>query len=121
MNVSGPPIAKAWKAFLSSLPPDDRPHAKLVILHDELEAELGVLKVKPGSNSARGHNGLKSLKGSLPDGKWTRIGVGIGRPISRESRDVAGFVLGKMKREEVEVVEGVAERVLGLLEEMRGA
>ena len=120
MNISGTPVSKAWKAFLATVPQEERGDARLVVLHDELEADLGAVKVKPGSNSPRGHNGLKSIRSSLQGGgvrsNWVRIGVGIGRPQSRDSRDVANFVLQKMGRIEMEIVEGATGKVLEALE-----
>lgn len=58
----------------------------LVILHDELEALPGQLKVKNGNSSAKGHNGIKSVQAS-PQGaglldqlgqNFVRIGVDSG-------------------------------------------
>jgi len=103
MNVSGPAVAAAWKTFLKDLPSEDRTNAKLVIVHDELESPLGRIKVKHGG-SAKGHNGLKSVTNSLGGMKYARIGVGIGRPESRESRDVASYVLRKMTQVEMKKV-----------------
>lgn len=103
MNVSGPAVAAAWKTYLKGLPSEDRANAKLVVVHDELESPLGRIKVKHGG-SARGHNGLKSVTSSLGGMAYTRVGVGIGRPESRESRDVANYVLRKMTQVEMKKV-----------------
>lgn len=118
MNVSGPAVATAWKTFLRDLPNEDRARAKLVIVHDELESPLGKIKVKIGG-SARGHNGLKSCVSSLGGMASTRIGVGIGRPESRESRDVANYVLKKMSMMEVQKVTQGAEEVVEVLMKMQ--
>lgn len=105
--------------FLRDLPSeDDRQRAKLVVVHDELESPLGKVKVKVGG-SARGHNGIKSCVGSLGGLAFTRIGVGIGRPESRESRDVAGYVLRKMSGVEVRKVEEAVEAVVEILMRMQ--
>ncbi len=118
MNVSGPAVAAAWKTFLRDLPHDDRPRAKLVVVHDELESPLGKIKVKIGG-SARGHNGLKSCVGSLGGVSFARVGVGIGRPESRESRDVANYVLRKMTAVEVQKVNQGVEEVVEILMRMQ--
>ncbi|KAL9602577.1 MAG: hypothetical protein Q9219_001721 [cf. Caloplaca sp. 3 TL-2023] len=109
MNTSGKPVNAAWRSFLSSLPsPEDKRTARLVVVHDELELPIGKIKVRDGG-SARGHNGLKSVMEALPAGMdFTRVGVGIGRCASRESRDVAAYVLRKMTAHELEVMEDVA-------------
>ena len=95
MNVSGPVVARTWKSFLSTLLPDQRDTkseggARLVVVHDELEAPLGTVKLRWGG-SAKGHNGLKSCVESLGGQQafWCRVGVGIGRPESREKGDVS--------------------------------
>lgn len=118
MNVSGPSVAAAWKGFLKSLPSEDRANAKLVVVHDELESPLGKIKVKHGG-SAKGHNGLKSVTSSLGGMPYTRIGVGIGRPQSRESEDVANYVLRKMTPVELKEVLGGVPTISEELVKMR--
>jgi len=44
--------------------------------------------------------------------------VGIGRPVSRESRDVADYVLRKMSGEERAKVEGCVDEVVRKLKEL---
>ena len=110
MNVSGKAVSTAWKAFLKDQSsPEQRSRARLLILHDELESPLGKIKFKVGG-SHRGHNGLKSCIGSLGGMAFDRCGVGIGRPESRESKDVAAYVLRKMKPAELtKVSDGFGE------------
>lgn len=50
---------------------------------------------------------------------FTRIGIGIGRPESRESKDVANYVLRKMSVVEVQKVTEGAEEVVGILVKMQ--
>lgn len=118
MNVSGPAVAKAWKAFLQDLPNEERTEAKLIVVHDELESPLGKIKIKAGG-SAKGHNGLKSCMSSLGGMAFTRIGVGVGRPQSRESRDVANYVLRKMSPAEMQKVTAGLDEVMEALIQMR--
>jgi len=119
MNISGPPVAKAWKAFAHSSSSDDNILA-LVVVHDELEASLGSLKVRRGETSARGHNGIKSVQTSLQSvnlgERLLKIGIGIGRPLSREHEDVSEFVLGQLTGAEMAKVEGAATQLVGVLE-----
>ncbi|KAJ5584048.1 uncharacterized protein N7459_003848 [Penicillium hispanicum] len=126
--------------------------ATLVILHDELEAPLGKIRVKrggPEQASLRGHRGLISVLESLRGrglypprqpqsqvqnqnarrgtaGKDTalprelsilRIGIGIGRPPSREKNAVADYVLSEMDADELGAVQRAAEPVVGVLAE----
>ena len=120
MNLSGKAVAAAWKAFLRDLSPDQRSDARLVVLHDELESPLGNIKQKLSTSSHKGHNGIKSCKDILgPTQPFVRIGIGIGRPDSRESADVSKYVLRKMSTEEKKKIEDAAGPVLELLNTMK--
>ena len=111
MNVSGPGVAAAYKAWFRSLEAERwEKNGLLVLLHDELEAPLGKLKPKR-EGSARGHNGIKSVLGAVPQGtEVVRIGVGIGRPESRDKEVVSEYVLRKMSaHEKSKITESVPE------------
>ncbi|KAK7184341.1 peptidyl-trna hydrolase [Paraphaeosphaeria sporulosa] len=119
MNVSGKPLARAFAAFSSELARHGRGPGRLVVIHDELEAPLGKVSVRDGGSSARGHNGVKSVQGAMPGGtKWWRIGVGIGRPESREPDAVAGYVLRKMHAGEMRAMEKACAGVVKVLREI---
>lgn len=59
MNVSGKHVKEAWNAFRRELGPEEK-RAVLVILHDDLERQLGKVRLRL-KGSAQGHNGLKSI------------------------------------------------------------
>ncbi|RFU24458.1 hypothetical protein B7463_g11874, partial [Scytalidium lignicola] len=117
MNISGPALSSAWKAFLKDAQRNGE-LGKLVVLHDELELGLGMVKVKSGKNSPRGHNGLKSIRDTMPGVDYTRIGIGIGRPISREPKAVADYVLRKMTGQERDAILASVGRVEGELRKL---
>lgn len=117
MNISGKALAPAWKAFLGEIPSEERSRARLVILHDDLDNQLGKIKVKTGG-SAKGHNGIKDCMLRLQGTEFTRIGIGISRPVSRESSDVAAYVLRKMKPDELQKVSDAAGPILETLNNM---
>jgi PTH1 family peptidyl-tRNA hydrolase len=117
MNVSGPGVKKAWSQYIKDVGMN-RGEPRLVIVHDELEAPLGKVSVKEGSASPRGHNGLRSCQASLGNLKWWRIGVGIGRPESRESNVVARYVLSKMSRTEMNAMEKASSAVVAALRQI---
>lgn len=110
MNTSGPAVSSAWKAFLKDTKINGE-IGKLVVLHDELELGLGLVKVKNGNMSPKGHNGLKSIRDTMPGVEYTRIGIGIGRPVSREPKVVADYVLRKMTVQEKDAILASAGRV----------
>ncbi|KAL0465470.1 peptidyl-tRNA hydrolase [Neurospora intermedia] len=100
MNITGPWLARAYKDYLvdHGLNPEE---VGLVLVHDDLEEELGVVKVRQWKASHRGHNGIKSVLASLPpmpDAKWARVSIGIGRPDDRDRITVSDFVLSKIPR-----------------------
>lgn len=119
MNISGSGVRSAYTQWSKGLQGGE---GRLVVVHDELEKPLGAVNVnlRQGA-SAKGHNGLKSIMGSLGGAPFVRIGLGVGRPVSRESKDVANYVMRKMTGEERAKVEGsVDEIVLRLKELERG-
>lgn len=111
MNVSGPPVASFARKRQVDL---DR----LVVCHDEIDLPFGALRLKKGGSTA-GHNGLRSLVGSLGDPGFHRVRLGVGRPPGH--KDPADFVLepfSKAERDEVEVlIETAADAVEALIRE----
>jgi peptidyl-tRNA hydrolase, PTH1 family len=107
MNISGTGVAAAWRQFLK----DGGAEARLIVVHDELELDLGEVHVRSGNLSAKGHNGLKSIKEVLRGVEYTRIGVGIGRPQSRDPNVVATYVLRRMSGVERSKIEGCVGKV----------
>ena len=53
----------------------------LVVVHDELDLEPGVVRVKLGGGTA-GHNGLRSIQSHLRHLDFARIRIGVGKPPS---------------------------------------
>ncbi|KAL7624877.1 hypothetical protein AAE478_004091 [Parahypoxylon ruwenzoriense] len=100
MNISGRWVAKTWKEMLRNhqLQPSE---LGLVIVHDDLEEDFARVRSRRWSASHRGHNGVKSIEASLklahfPGARWSRISVGIGRPVARDRELVSDYVLNKM-------------------------
>lgn len=110
MNISGVGVAAAWRQFAKDNKREGE-EVGLVVVHDELESRVGEVKIKKGVASAKGHNGLKSINEKLRGTEYTRIGVGIGRPESREPDVVAGYVLRKISAMERVKIEGAVGRV----------
>jgi PTH1 family peptidyl-tRNA hydrolase len=117
MNVSGKGVKAAHNTWAQDKAAGFE--GKLVIVHDELEKPLGAvnLNVRQGA-SAKGHNGLKSIMSSIGNVPFVRIGIGIGRPVSRDSSDVANYVMRKMTPGERAKIEGSVEEVIAKLKEL---
>ena len=77
MNESG----RAVSALVRRYRIDDP--ERLVVVHDELDLEPGVVRVKRGGGLA-GHNGLRSITGQISTQDYLRIRIGVGKPPSKE-------------------------------------
>jgi PTH1 family peptidyl-tRNA hydrolase len=73
------------------------PAERIVAVHDELDIPFGTMRVKLGGGD-NGHNGLKSLRGSLGTGDFHRVRIGVGRPPGRQ--EVADFLLSDYSAKE---------------------
>jgi peptidyl-tRNA hydrolase, PTH1 family len=76
MNLSGESAVALVKRF------GIEEVADLVVVHDELDLEPGVVRVKVGGGLA-GHNGLKSIKQHLHSDAFVRVRIGVGKPPGR--------------------------------------
>jgi peptidyl-tRNA hydrolase, PTH1 family len=59
----------------------------LLVVHDELDLELGDLRLKMGGGEA-GHNGLRSITEQLGTSEYARLRCGIGRALGDASTTV---------------------------------
>jgi peptidyl-tRNA hydrolase, PTH1 family len=101
MNRSGAALAS-----LRSLPGFD-PAQDLLVVTDDFALPLGKFRLR-GAGSAGGHNGLKSIEGSLRRQDYPRLRIGIG-PLPPDTRDTADFVLEPFSREERAVLDELLE------------
>ena len=76
MNKSGESVMEFLRYF-------EIPVEEMIVIHDELDLEFGKLKIKSGGGSA-GHKGLDSIICLTQQDKFTRIRMGIGRPVRKE-------------------------------------
>jgi PTH1 family peptidyl-tRNA hydrolase len=83
MNRSGTSVASAFQALC--VEPGD-----LVVVHDEIDLDFGSLRIKVGGGHG-GHNGLRSIAGSLGGTEYNRLRMGVGRPPA--GGDVSRYVL----------------------------
>jgi PTH1 family peptidyl-tRNA hydrolase len=78
MNDSGEAVGPLCKKYKI----DDL--TRLIVVHDELDLEPGVLRVKVGGGLA-GHNGLRSISAHLKTDDYVRVRIGVGKPRSKEA------------------------------------
>jgi PTH1 family peptidyl-tRNA hydrolase len=106
MNLSGPAVKGLLERY--GLKPD-----RLILVYDELALPWQDLRIRP-KGSAGGHNGVKSVIGSLGTMEFTRVRLGI-RPVDesgalRPIGDTAKFVLAPFKRGQMKEVEEAVGR-----------
>jgi PTH1 family peptidyl-tRNA hydrolase len=108
MNLSGSSVTAAAQFY--KIAPKN-----ILVLHDDLDLELGKIKIKTGGGHA-GHNGLRSIDENIGK-EYMRLRLGIGRPVSREF-ETADYVLGKFMKEEKAIVEKTNEKISKLIGEI---
>lgn len=100
MNLSGSAVKKLLNRY--HLETDS-----LLVVSDDLDLELGRLKIKKGG-SAGGHNGIQSIIESIGTSDFARIRIGIGRP----NIEASDFVLSNFKRQEIPFVKEAIEQAV---------
>lgn len=101
MNESGKAVKKLVSFFKIKL--DD-----LIVIHDDIDLKIGSYKIQKGRGSA-GHKGVQSVIDNLSSQEFTRLRVGVNRPVP--GIDPERYVLQKFKDYERKNLEGV----IGLL------
>lgn len=102
MNDSGQavtPLARWYK-----IEPDH-----LIVVHDELDLDLGKLRLKRGGGTA-GHHGLDSIAASLGTKDFYRVRIGVGKP--RSTGETISWVLDRLPKDAAESLR-VAEEDAG--------
>jgi PTH1 family peptidyl-tRNA hydrolase len=109
MNLSGLSVA----ALLRELEIEN-PSEEMIVLYDELAIPLGTIRIRERGSSG-GHNGVKSISGTLGTEEWIRIRIGVGKPALEDGREVkAGgkdYLLSPMRKQELAVLDEVLDRV----------
>ena len=97
MNNSGEAIRKIIDFY-------KEPLENIIVIYDDMDTQIGNIRIRskggPGS-----HNGMKSIVEMLSSENFSRIRVGIGKPI--EEFDRINYVIGRVKDEEMqELIKG---------------
>jgi peptidyl-tRNA hydrolase, PTH1 family len=106
VNESGRAVAAAARFFKV-------PAEHLLVLHDEVDLELGRLQVRLGGGLA-GHNGLRSVAQHLKTQEFLRLRTGVGRPKRGDPRPVSDYVLSPFEAHED--VSGLVSRAADAVE-----
>lgn len=105
MNTSGGPTANLLKFY--DLKPEH-----LIVIHDELDIDANVLKIK-FSGGHGGHNGLRDIISAVGN-DYIRVRVGVGRPPGR--MDAADYVLRDFNSTEKEELPTTLEIAADIVE-----
>jgi len=105
MNSSGQAVSHLIKFYKIPL-------KNLWVIHDDLDMELGKIRIKKDSKSA-GHKGVQSIIDELGTKNFNRLKIGIGpKPIKINSKK---FVLQKLPKEKQEKMAQAKEKAALLL------
>ncbi|HLP45185.1 MAG TPA: aminoacyl-tRNA hydrolase [Candidatus Deferrimicrobium sp.] len=105
MNLSGESLQPMMQFFRIPL-------EEVLVIHDELELDFGVLGFKQGGGLA-GHNGLRSIAAVLGTRDFKRMRLGISRPAHT---DITSYVLGNFSPGEQAILPTYLEEAAKILE-----
>jgi peptidyl-tRNA hydrolase, PTH1 family len=111
MNLSGTSLVPLMEKHSIEL-------SRLIVVYDELDLGWMALKIKP-KGSAAGHNGMKSVIGSLSTNEFVRVRLGVhpGHPL-KSGQD---YLLAPVKRSQIkeldEFIDYAADAVRSIIAE----
>ena len=100
MNLSGQPISEVISFYKIE-------KNKIFIIHDDLDLELGKVKIKFGGGNG-GHNGLSNID-EIIGNDYYRIRVGIDHPGMKHL--VSNYVLNKFKKDEIKKIDNQLDNI----------
>lgn len=107
MNTSGEAVRSILDFY--KLTPED-----IVVIHDDLDIDLGEFKIATDSRSA-GHNGVQNIIEKLGTQKFTRIRIGIGK---NENMPSENYVLQKFSEEEKSKIQAIEENIISEIKKL---
>jgi PTH1 family peptidyl-tRNA hydrolase len=114
MNLSGLSVSALLKDLELETPAED-----LIVLYDELAIPLGQLRIRE-RGSAGGHNGVKSISGTLGTEEWIRVRIGVGKPPTITGREIkAGgteYLLSPMRKMQLQELDSVLDDAVRAVE-----
>ena len=114
MNLSGLSVAALLRELELGSPAED-----LIVIYDELAIPLGQLRIRE-RGSAGGHNGIKSILGTLGTEEFIRVRIGVGKPPTVTGREVkAGgtdYLLSPMRKMMLQELDEVLDQAVRAVE-----
>jgi len=106
MNLSGEAVGALVNYYKLDL-------GELLVAHDDLDLELGVMRFKKQGSSG-GHNGISSIMEVLNSQDFNRLKLGIGRAQDRD--DTVDYVLSGFSKNESKILDYLVEDATRALE-----
>jgi PTH1 family peptidyl-tRNA hydrolase len=100
MNLSGMAVARLIDKHGLSV-------QDLIVLVDDVDLPLGSVRIRR-RGSAGGHNGMKSVIGTLESDEFVRVRLGV-RP-ERLVEDLVSYVLGQFRDADLEIVAAMLDQ-----------
>jgi len=105
MNLSGQSVFLLANFY--KIGPED-----IWVIHDDLDLELGRMKISFGEHSGGGHKGIESIIDSLGSKKFPRFRIGISTSEKEiGTLDSSAFVLQKFNKDEKKIINEVIAKV----------
>lgn len=101
MNLSGESIKQIVDFYKLAI-------EDIIVIYDDIDIELGTLRIKPKGGTGT-HNGMRNIAMMLGKTDFPRIRMGTGKVTS--GIDLKDFVLMKMTKDELALLENVLENV----------
>lgn len=106
MNLSGRSVQQVIKFYQTPL-------SDVIVIGDDLNLKTGQLRLR-ANGSAGGQKGLQSILACLATDAISRLRIGIGRPPGE--MDAADYVLGRFRKDELELIDGAISRAASAVE-----
>ncbi len=102
MNLSGQAASSLLRFYKIPL-------EHLLVVYDEVDLPLGIVRLRPDGGSA-GHKGMQSLIEKLGTQEFPRLRIGINRPPGR--KEAADYVLQDFSKDEAQLLPVILDRAI---------
>ena len=110
MNKSGNAVAKLVRP--------KKELRELVVLHDDLDIEVGCIKISFGKNSG-GHKGVESVMRAIKTKQFVRIRIGVcPKKKPGTEKQILNFIVGKFSPTEQPIMKKTQKHVVETIETM---
>lgn len=105
MNLSGESLQSILRFYKIPL-------ENLVVIYDDIDLDTGKIRIRQQGGSGT-HNGMRSILAHIKSESFPRIRMGVGKPVHG---DLADYVLGRFRPEEIPLMENAVVRAAEALE-----